>query len=549
MRIVISMVTIAALTGVFLFGSFTGPDPLQAQAGDLQVLSHRVENEFPDRVRFFLEAAGPDEITEARVIFKTIGQVTRSSHRKVELTPGNHISGEAELLTGATSYLPPGTRMAYSFEISDNAGRTVRTDEEIFVYLDNRFEWFSVSQGIITVYYNNPSVQRRAEHVLETAVAALRRMGPVLGINPELPLHIVTYHNYGDMAGALPFRSQTTSEQLRTSGMAFDKERVLMVHSGSRSVTATTAHEFVHLLVGDATGTAYGQVPAWLNEGLAEFGNLQGEEDVVLNDTVRYAINNGKLRPLWHQARYSGSPEDILIAYGHGESVVTYLIITYGEEKMADLMQAITRTLNIDRALMEVYGLDQYALDSNWRRQIGLDPLPRPEQASKRPRPTARPTLAPVGAQFPFPAATAVPAAVPATRETPDSGSLPSDSEPVEPLAETQSATPTPAAALIPSVATAEPMAIVPAAPGEGPSGEEAVSPGREEEPDSGGLLSDNTEPVEPPAEAQPAAPDSGGCAPLLAGNGRGELGMLTLLLGPLGLLAAARLGRKNCPE
>ena len=46
-----------------------------------------------------------------------------------------------------------------------------------------------------------------------------------------------------------------------------------MVHSGDRSVTSTTAHEFVHLLVGDAALVGLiPSVPGWLNEGLAEYG-------------------------------------------------------------------------------------------------------------------------------------------------------------------------------------------------------------------------------------------------------------------------------------
>ena len=67
-------------------------------------------------------------------------------------------------------------------------------------------------------------VEQRAEVVLEAARTTLESMGPVLGIQPEHPLHIVTYHNYRDMIGALPFRSRTTQEQLITKGMAFDEE-------------------------------------------------------------------------------------------------------------------------------------------------------------------------------------------------------------------------------------------------------------------------------------------------------------------------------------
>ena len=162
-------------------------------------------------------------------------------------------------------------------------------------------------------------VEQRARHVLETALRSLAITGPLLGISPDVPLHIVTYHRYGDMVGALPFRSQATRSQLITQGMAFDEERVLLVHSGDGSVTGTTAHEFVHLLVGDAAGRAYPQVPAWLNEGLAEYGSYHGEEQRrVLNPRMAQAIFVGKVRPLWHLGAYNGTPEEIIYAYAQG---------------------------------------------------------------------------------------------------------------------------------------------------------------------------------------------------------------------------------------
>ena len=392
-------VTVAIATaalGSLALSTALGPaSPVQAQDGEIRVLSHQVETNFPKSVNFTVEVTGPDEIDEIRVYLKTIGQTNRSAYRQVEFEPGTTISGEAELLTSGNNYVPPGTRMAYSFEIRDTAGRVLRTEEEIFVYLDTRFEWFTLSEGIITVYYNNPLVESRARHVLETAQVTLERMGPVLGIQPEVPLHIVTYHNYRDMIGALPFRSQATREQNWTPGMAFDEERVLMVHSGDRSVTSTTAHEFVHLLVGDATGRAYSRVPGWLNEGLAEYGDLQGDKDMLLNPKVERLLRLNKLRPLWHQGTFSGTPEEIVLAYGHGESVVTFLILNYGEAKMAELMQAITRTLDIDKALKQVYGIDQYELDSAWRQPLGLEPLPRPQETTPTPRPKLAPRTTP----------------------------------------------------------------------------------------------------------------------------------------------------------
>lgn len=511
------MKRISVFLGIAVFGVaamvavMAGLGTAEAQQSEIQILNHRVDTNFPTDVKFFVEVAGPDEIEEVRVIMKTIGQTTRSAYRQVEFEPGPTVSGEAELLTSGNNYVPPGTRMAYSFEIRDTAGRVLETEEQVFVYLDTRFEWFTVSEGIVTVYYNDPLVKSRAEHVLETALESMRITGPLLGINPELPLHIVTYHNYREMFGALPFRSAATSSQLITAGMAFDEERVLMVHSGSGSVTSTTAHEFVHLLVGDVLGRAYRQAPAWLNEGLAEYGSYHGDDREILNRTVEEAIDNDKLRPLWHLGSYSGTPEEILYAYGHGDSVVTFMVLEYGEDKMSELMQALKRTLDIDSALMAVYDLDQHGIDSAWREEIGLDPLPKPESPSRRPLlenipdATVAPILMPTfGTKKAEPAVSSDP--VPA---------------PAQPLAESTNrpatesvAVPEPTA--VPQASVVEPVALEsrPAAP----------------EPET-------------PMESAPEAADGGCGPPSVQGGFVGEIALLFLLGTPLGLVMVRRWG------
>ena len=61
--------------------------------------------------------------------------------------------------------------------------------------------------------------------------------------------------------------------------MAFSDERVLLVPAFDPTVKGTTSHEFTLLLVAEAAGRAASQVPAWLNEGLAEFGNIDPTDD------------------------------------------------------------------------------------------------------------------------------------------------------------------------------------------------------------------------------------------------------------------------------
>ena len=357
--------------------------PAIAEEGEIEVLDVGVESQFPDGVRFSVTAQSSEEIDEIRVFFKRTGETGSSTYRSVDFEPGTLVTGESILSTGGGgSYFPPGTHIRFSFEIRDKAGAVHRTPEQDFIYDDARFEWLTVSSGLISVDYYGEYVEQRAQTILEAAEETLENMAPLLGITPTEPLRIVSYNNYRHMSAALPFRSQAVREQLQTSGMAFDDERVLLVLGFDATITGTVSHEFIHLLVAEAAGRTRTQVPAWLNEGLAEYGNIDPTDDYEA--ALRYGIFTRRLKPLWFQNVFSGSPEDIIIAYGQGQSVVTFLIDRFGPGTIAEVFRALQRTLNIDTALEEVYGLDQYGIDSEWRKAIGLDPLPPPGELERQ---------------------------------------------------------------------------------------------------------------------------------------------------------------------
>jgi hypothetical protein len=364
-----------------------------ANDSEIEVLQQRAESDFPNGLRFYVEARSPDEIEDVRVFFRKLGQTSRSGYRTVDFAPGSEIQGESLVLSGrGGEYIPPGTRIEYSFEIRDQGGRVFRTEDEVFVYTDNRFNWETVSDGLITVYHYGTGSRERARLMLEGAQETLERMRPVLGVDPTNPLHIVAYSSYPHMRDALPFRSQAVSDHLITQGVAFSEERVLLVLADHPGYLGTTSHEFVHLLVADATGRAIARVPVWLNEGLAEHGNIEASAEY--DNYLARAIERGEVRPLWHQGTFSGTPTEIITAYGQGKAVINYMVTTYGDEKMAELLRALTRTFDIDAALEEVYGFNQHGLDTEWRLSRGMEPLPAPEprQVQRPPTPTPRPS-------------------------------------------------------------------------------------------------------------------------------------------------------------
>ena len=142
------------------------------------------------------------------------------------------------------------------------------------------------------------------------------------------------------------------------------------------------SHEFTHLLVSDAAGTAYSLVPAWLNEGLAEYGNIDPTDDYPA--ALRFGIFTRRVKPLWYLSTFGGTPDDIIMAYGQARSVIRFMVARYGEDSIADLMLALGDTLDIDEAMKRVYEVDQHGMDTLWRASLGLDPLPPPGELARR---------------------------------------------------------------------------------------------------------------------------------------------------------------------
>ncbi len=370
---------LAALAAPWLASA---PAPVRAEGG-VKVVRATAESNFPEGIVFRFAAESPGVIDEARVFFKKADQSGRSTYRSFEFEPGESVAGETSVsASGSGGYFPPGTKLTYHFEVRDQAGGLIRTDETEFVYMDNRFDWLTVSDELITVYYYSEYVEERARIILDAARETMDNMVKVLGIAPTDPLRIVTYNNYRHMSMALPFRSAAVNQDLQAQGMAFTNERVLLIHGFDPTVTGTVSHEFTHLLVAEAAGGTAAAIPSWLNEGLAEYGNIDQTDDY--DAALRYGIYTRRIRPLWYLQSFTGEPEDILIAYGQGKSVVSFMVRQWGEHRISELFDVVRQTPDIDAALMRVYGVDQHGMDTAWRLSLGLEPLPSPEELENR---------------------------------------------------------------------------------------------------------------------------------------------------------------------
>ena len=363
-----------------------------AEDSPIRVESSSVTSEFPFGILFSLRAAGDNDIESVAVRFR-IGQQTTGAYDYLDFEAAPVIDGRLLYRTNTASrYIPPGTIITYNFEVEDSEGNRLDTETREFIYEDARFDWDEVSTGAVSVAYHGP-VKSRAELILNAIVKTIEHMGLLLGADTESPIRVTMYSNVKEMLEALPPGSSTIRRELVTEGQAFTDIGTLLVLGGGRLSEGTASHEVTHILTHRAGDSVLRSVPAWLDEGLAEYGNIVPgfSYDVALE----FAISNDRLLPITSMTVRPGDPEEVIIFYGQGRSIVRYMIRRYGPDKMTELMATLKGGERIDSALQEVYGVDRLRLENDWRAVIGAPPYVPPLSRSVLPTAVPRPTLAP----------------------------------------------------------------------------------------------------------------------------------------------------------
>ena len=359
----------------------------EAEGEQLKLVSSDVVSEFPEGIRFKASVESPSEIVSIAVRLR-IGQQTRGVYEYLEVINDDPASFELfwRTNTGAR-YIPPGTIVTYNFEVEDVDGNRLDTEKELFIYEDVRFTWNEVSEGPITLAFHGP-VETRARLIMDAIIRTLEIVGPVLGADTTEPIRVTMYNNIKEMLEALPPGSTTIRRELITEGQAFTNVGTLLVLGSGGLAEGTASHEVTHILTHRAGDSVFRNVPAWLDEGLSEYGNVQPGFSYSI--ALEFAVARDALFPIAFMPVLPGNPEDVIIFYGQARSIVRFMIGRYGPEEMTELMAALKSGANMDDALEGVYGFDRLGLENRWREWLGAPEYVPPVREQAQPTAVAR---------------------------------------------------------------------------------------------------------------------------------------------------------------
>jgi hypothetical protein len=366
-----------------------------AAAPPASVTSTDILLNFPEAATFRASITGETEITSVVLEYgneqQTCAEVIARAYP--QFTPGKTVEVQWTWEMRQSGSLPPGARLWWRWRVTDANGDETVSPTQTAIWLDDVHRWQTMNAGEYLRLHWYEGNQNFARELAEAASQGLEFNAAQSGLTVEAPIDIYVYASTDDLKDAVLY------EPSWTGGQAFPDHNIVILGISESDLAwgrDAIVHEITHVLVGHLTFSCLGDVPTWLNEGLAVYseGGLDPISQRQLDDAVRQDTLL-TIRSL--SSGFSEVAEKAYLSYSQSYSIVKFLIETYGQEEMNDLLLSLRDGLTIDEALLQTYGFDVEGLEEAWRSAVGAPVQPDVAQPTAQPTPTFVPTIVPIG--------------------------------------------------------------------------------------------------------------------------------------------------------
>jgi len=229
-------------------------------------------------------------------------------------------------------------------------------------------EWMYIQTKHFDIYFSEEG-KDAAEFTAQSAEEALESLSQKLNYQLNNRIALIVYNSHNE------FQETNTTFGFLSQGIGgFTepfKNRVVFPFEGSYSkFKHVIHHELVHAVMRDMLygGTIQNiiakgitlQLPTWYHEGMAEYltSGWETNSDMFIRD----AIINEYLPDINRLGGY--------FAYRGGQALFRYIAETYGEEKIAELLNNIKGKGNINSGFKSSIGIDLEELNEKWKKDI-----------------------------------------------------------------------------------------------------------------------------------------------------------------------------------
>jgi hypothetical protein len=362
----------------------------------LDITNNEVTLNFPESATFHITLTGKAEITSVVLEYgdrqQTCGEVVAKAFP--QFTPGKTTDVDWIWEMRQSGSLPPGAQLWWRWRVTDANGNETLTETKTATWLDEVHPWQTMNEGDFIRLHWYDGDKTFATELAQAAAGGLQFNETQSGLKADAPIDLYIYANTNDLKEAVLYEASWIG------GEAFPDQNIVIIGISESDLEwgkDAIVHELTHVLVGHLTFSCLGDVPTWLNEGLAVYseGKLDSDSQWQLDDAIQ---NNTLLTVRSLSGGFSEVADKANLSYSESYSVTKFLIDTYGQDKMTSLLVGLRDGLTIDEALTQTYGFNVEGLEDAWRKAIDAQPRMVSAQPTAQPTPTFVPTFIPVGA-------------------------------------------------------------------------------------------------------------------------------------------------------
>ena len=359
------------------------------------VMNNEISLNFPESATFRATITSDVDITSVELEYgneqQTCGQVNAKAFP--QFTSGKTINAEWTWEMRQSGSLPPGAQLWWRWRVTDSNGNEIVTETKSATWLDDTHKWQSMNNGDYLRLHWYKGDQTFAVSLAKAAYNGLQFNETQSGLKADAPIDIYIYASTDDLKEAILY------EPSWTGGQAFPEQNIVILGISPTDLDwgrDAIVHELTHVLVGHLTFSCVGDVPTWLNEGLAVYS--EGELDQASQRQLEDAIRDDTLLTIRSlSSGFSEVSDKAYLSYSESYSITKFLIESYGQVKMTSLLVGLRNGLTVDKALQQTYGFSVDSLEAAWREAIGAQPPVVTPQSTEQPIPTFVPTIVPFG--------------------------------------------------------------------------------------------------------------------------------------------------------
>ena len=336
------------------------PTPGQA---DFDINVSDVSLHLPDSISFHLQGRGerPIQFVDLEFGSDATFSCASSSYRSARTTLEGYkdVSVTQEWDLRRTGSVPPGAVVWWRWRVVDDIGQEFLSPRKDVIYNDERFDWRMYTRDNITFYWyaGRNSFGRRLADSVQNGLAGLQ-----LGRELTEPVKAFVYESADDLRGAVLF------PQSWTGGLAFTIHNILLITVDPEEFDTDISgmiHELAHLLVSDLTFNCFGDLPTWLEEGLAMYA--EGDLTDYQRMSLEAATASGDLISLRSlNSSFPADHSDAHLSYVQSWSLVDYLITEFSWSRMRRLLDMFAEGATYEQAIKRVYRMDLDELQAAW---------------------------------------------------------------------------------------------------------------------------------------------------------------------------------------